>query len=363
MTQLFRTIGWGFYGAASWTWCIGLFLPTILMQWFGWNGFLLIAIPNVIGATLMGLLLGSPSASRRFCSKHPQAIKWFVSTTIAFHLVFLSIVAIWITPVDMRSTWNWLLFPITALILGQLLSFAPRSWWPLLGTIAVACGGVVIAMNCCQTEPASWSGTRPPIDLLWLAPIFSIGFLLCPWLDAPFHRVRQETQGPLGFLVLGTGFLFMLFVTASYWWLGEGLATPIVLAWMFGQATFTIAANLKELRDLLPGIKTAVPLPGGEATVIAAVCIAGLLAIETWAQAEDLYLRWLAVYGLFFPAIVLAWCLRRSPRVSLDGAIRLIILLAVASALGDIGLINGPAWIAGVAAILILFAPRVVGRQ
>jgi len=361
MTQLFRTIGWGLYGAASWTWCIGLFLPTILMQWFGWSGFLLIAIPNVIGATLMGLLLGSPSASRRFCSRHPHAIKWFVTITIAFHLVFLSMVATWIFPAAMRSPWDWVLFPLTALVLGQLLSLAPRSWWPLLGTIALACGGVVVAMNCENAHSAGWSGTRPPIDLLWLAPIFSIGFLLCPWLDAPFHRVRQETEGPLGFLVLGIGFLCMLLVTASYWWLGEGLGTPLVLAWIFGQATFTIAANLRELRDLLPSLKTATDFPV-EAIAIAAVCIAGLFFVETWAEGKDLYLRWLALYGLFFPAILLAWCLRRSPRVTIGGVARLIILLAVASALGDIGLINGPAWIAAVAAILILFTPRVVGR-
>jgi small basic protein len=362
MNQLFRTIGWGLYGAASWTWCIGLFLPTILMQWFGWSGFLLIAIPNVIGATMMGLLLGSPSASRRFCLRHPQAIKWFVSITIAFHLVFLSIVAIWIFPAAIRSSWDWVLFPLTALILGQLLSLVPRSWWPLFGTIAVACGGVVIAMNYTCGDPAEWSATRPPIDLLWLSPIFSIGFLLCPWLDAPFHRVRQETQGPLGFVVLGIGFLCRLCVTASYWWLGEGLGTPLVLAWIFGQATFTIAANIRELRDLLPSLKPTATLPR-EAIAIAVVCIAGLLLVETWAEAKDLYLRWLALYGLFFPAVLLAWCLRRSPRVSIDGAARLIILLAVASVLSNIGLISGPTWIAAVAAILILFTPCVVGRN
>ena len=359
MTHPIRSIGWALYGAASWTWCIGLLLPTILMQWFGWSGFLLIAIPNVIGATAMGLLLGSPGASKAFCQRHPQAIGLFVSLTITFHLLFLSIVAAWIFPSDMVSQWDWVLFPLTALVLGLMLSLAPRSWWPLLGTVAFACGGIVIAMNCGCGEHPGWSGTRPPIDLVWLAPIFIIGFLLCPWLDAPFHRVRQETDGPIAFLVLGAGFLCMLLVTASYWWLGEGMGTTIVLAWIFGQSIFTIGANLRELRSGVFTSNKFVEIPWA-ALGLAAVFIVGLRFLDTWTQTVDLYLRWLALYGLLFPAIVLAWCLRRSPRVTAGGVVRLLILLAIASLLGEIGLIQGPAWVAAVAAILILFTPQVV---
>lgn len=362
MHHPFRTIGWGLYGAASWTWCIGLFLPTILMQWFGWSGFLLIAIPNVLGATLMGLLLGSPSASRSFCTRHPQAIGLFVSLTIAFHLVFLSIIAAWVFPPDMIGPWDWVLFPLTAIVLGLLLSLAPRSWWPLLGTIAFACGGAVVAMNCGSHEQVGWSGTRPPIDLGWLAPIFLIGFLLCPWLDAPFHRVRQETHGPMAFLVLGGGFLCMLFVTASYWWLGSGTGTTVVLVWIFGQSTFTIAANLRELRAGVFASSGFVAMPWA-AIALAALFIIGLRFLDTWTEVVDLYLRWLALYGLLFPAIVLAACLRKSPKITLDGAVRLLMLLAVASILGEIGLIHGPTWIAAIAAVLILFTPWVVGRR
>jgi len=362
MTHPLRTIGWGLYGAASWTWCIGLFLPTILMQWFGWSGFLLIAIPNVLGATAMGLLLGSPNASRAFCQRHARAIGLFVWATIAFHLLFLSIVAVWIFPEGLLGQWDWVLFPLTALVLGLLLSLAPRRWWPVLGTIAFACGGIVIAMNCGSGGPVGFSGTRPPIDLVWLAPIFVIGFLICPWLDAPFHRVRQETNGPVGFLVVGMGFLCMLFVTASYWWLGEATGTNVVLAWIFGQSTFTIAANLREARAGILASHTFIAMPWA-AIAAAAAFIGGMQLLDTWAEAVNLYLRWLALYGLFFPAIVLAWCLRRSPRVRTDRLVRLLILLALASLLGEIGLIHGPVWVAAVAAILILFTPLVVSRQ
>ena len=49
-----RTLGWGLYCASSWTWCIGMFLPIIMLRRFGWPGFLVFAIPNVIGLIAFG---------------------------------------------------------------------------------------------------------------------------------------------------------------------------------------------------------------------------------------------------------------------------------------------------------------------
>jgi hypothetical protein len=96
------------------------------------------------------------------------------------------------------------------------------------------------------------------------------------------------------------------------------------------------------------------------AVAVAAVFIIGLRFVETWDEAQNLYLRWLALYGLVFPAIVLAWCLRGSPKVTPEGLARLIILLVIASVLGDIGLIHGPTWVALLAAAVVLCAPPVI---
>ena len=48
------TAGWGLFCACSWTWCIGMFLPVILIRDLGGAGFLAFAIPNLFGFGLAG---------------------------------------------------------------------------------------------------------------------------------------------------------------------------------------------------------------------------------------------------------------------------------------------------------------------
>ncbi|MDB5302268.1 MAG: hypothetical protein JWO87_3931, partial [Phycisphaerales bacterium] len=43
-------LGWGAFLACSWTWCIGMFLPVLLVRDFGEMGWLVFAAPNVVGA-------------------------------------------------------------------------------------------------------------------------------------------------------------------------------------------------------------------------------------------------------------------------------------------------------------------------
>ena len=63
------TAGWGVYCACSWTWCIGMFLPVILLGRFGWAGFLAFAIPNLIGCVGFGYVFDA-DRSRRFATSH-----------------------------------------------------------------------------------------------------------------------------------------------------------------------------------------------------------------------------------------------------------------------------------------------------
>ena len=361
MPHALRSIGWSLYAASSWTWCIGLFLPAILLQWFGWPGFLMIAIPNCIGAAAMGLFLGSPGASRRFCTRHHTAIGSFVGLTIAFHLIFLAIVAHWLSPVDLQLTAGWLVWPVAAMAMAWVVSLMPRPWWPLLGLLAFLSGVVVVFLASGTWSCPGWSGIRPPIDLLWLSPVFVIGFLLCPWLDAPFHRARQETQGSLTFVLLAPLFLCMLLVTASYWPLTEGTATMSVLLWLFGQSVFTIAANLRECR--VGGVAHSNDMGWFWGCIIVAAFGVVLVFNNTWAGAMNLYLGLLAVYGIAFPAIILAWCRRRSPAVTTPRVFRLVVVLLIAGWLGNIGFITGPAWVAVLPAVLVLTTPLFMSRR
>ncbi|MEC8319986.1 MAG: hypothetical protein VX012_01160, partial [Planctomycetota bacterium] len=88
VSRLASTVGWGCYCASSWTWCIGMFLPIILLARFGWPGFWAFLIPNVLGCAAFGYIFDAES-SRRFATDHARAIRWFAAATIAFQVFFL----------------------------------------------------------------------------------------------------------------------------------------------------------------------------------------------------------------------------------------------------------------------------------
>src|SRR4051812_7857378 len=84
-----ETLGWAAYLACSWTWCIGLFLPVLLVREFGVRGWVAFAVPNIIGAALFGWIIRDGDASRRFVGKHRLACEVFSAVTIAFQIVFI----------------------------------------------------------------------------------------------------------------------------------------------------------------------------------------------------------------------------------------------------------------------------------
>ncbi|MBL8762616.1 MAG: hypothetical protein JNL50_15075, partial [Phycisphaerae bacterium] len=84
-----RGLGFGAYLAASWTWCIGMFLPTMLIRDFGGWAFWAFAIPNVVGAAAMGLVLARPGDSERLVAKHWPALSLFSLVTASFQVFFM----------------------------------------------------------------------------------------------------------------------------------------------------------------------------------------------------------------------------------------------------------------------------------
>ncbi|MCH2186203.1 hypothetical protein MK280_10050, partial [Myxococcota bacterium] len=88
-TSAIRVLGWGVYCASSWTWCIGMFLPIILLRLFGWPGFLVFAIPNLVGLVAIGYLCNTERC-RAILREHRPAIRLFSAATVAFQLFFLA---------------------------------------------------------------------------------------------------------------------------------------------------------------------------------------------------------------------------------------------------------------------------------
>src|SRR6187397_1723561 len=81
-------LAWAAFLACSWTWCIGMFLPVLLVRDYGGWGWIVFAVPNVIGAAAMGWILRSGEISRRIVENHRVACLSFSAVTILFHVLF-----------------------------------------------------------------------------------------------------------------------------------------------------------------------------------------------------------------------------------------------------------------------------------
>src|SRR5580692_678947 len=82
-------LGWAAFVACSWTWCIGMYLPVLLIRDFGPAGWFVFAIPNVIGAAAMGWVLNRPDAAANLSRHHWHAAVAFSVVTILFHAFFV----------------------------------------------------------------------------------------------------------------------------------------------------------------------------------------------------------------------------------------------------------------------------------
>ena len=208
-------IGWGAFLASSWTWCIGMFLPVLMLRDYGAWGWFVFAVPNVIGAAAMGWVLRDRDASVAMQSAHLPACRWFSLVTVAFHAFF----AIALVPRligDNFVTLAVVMVPLVAVLWGPQGRRAT-----LAGALALAVSVLaLLAILVLQGLPELPPPRAQRLDLLWLAPVSAFGFLLAPYLDLTFHRARQSSTRAGGRTAFGVGFgvffLLMIIFTALY---------------------------------------------------------------------------------------------------------------------------------------------------
>jgi hypothetical protein len=308
------TIAWGAFLGVSWTWCIGMFLPVLLMRDYGPAAWWVFAVPNVVGAAAMGWTLSRQGDSEAMTAAHRFACATFSIVTIAFHLLFLSLV-VELAPLPTLiaiggafaiivtlGAWRRKLDLLTALLV-----------W-LLSVMLL----VVIFRNRSQGESAA------PLfgvgQLAYLTPVTLFGFLLCPYLDLTFHRARQAlhpTASRVAFTI-GFGGFFLAMIVGTYFYapalanllsgntaklVGTTVAAAIALH-AGTQAAFKLWVHGREVRTftrwgLLP-------------IVLAAAIVGGLYPVfgrnsteEGMSLFEGSYRVFMAFYGLVFPAY--AW--------------------------------------------------------
>jgi hypothetical protein len=315
-----RTVGWAAFLGASWTWCIGMFLPVLLVRDYGLWAWVAFAVPNVLGAAAMGWVVRDADESLRLVTKHLPAVVAFSLITVAFHVFFLVAIA---APIVQ----SWFVVPIAALamLLAWLLAFQVRGGWLIAaaGALAVSIVAfVVLAVKGALAMPAQ-QGQLPAINILWLAPVMIFGFALCPYLDITFHRARQALSPRDGRVAFGVGFgvlfFLMIILTLLYAPLAimrfvPGMLPPATLAvWLIGihmavQAGFTVAAHVR-----YAGRRFA-EIPVEHATVLILLTLGLLIGAfilvgrdvtyHGISGAELTYRLFMAFYGLAFPAYV-----------------------------------------------------------
>ena len=292
-----------------------MYLPVLLVRDFGWWAFAVFAVPNAIGAGVMGRVVGSPGRSERIVREHRAACAAFSAVTVAFQMFFW----IWLT-LSMGETWKIAVgvvaLGIVAIIATErrtriILAVAMALWCVSVGamTVYVARGG----FGAGAALPAD-----PDADLLWLAPVIVFGFALCPYLDLTFHRARQSLDEPAGTraFALGFGVLFpvMIGFTLLY---AAGMAGPrpglrsapmaaavAVAAHIWLQLAFTVGVHVHEIGAAVP--RTPARL------LLGALVIGTGVGLWSWVApayrdmptAEVVYRCFMGFYGLVFPAYV-----------------------------------------------------------
>ncbi len=319
--SIVRTLVWGAFLASSWTWCIGMFLPALLIRDYGLWSFALFATPNVIGAALFGVVLRRPATQGRFIARHRRACMAFSWATIAFHVFFLAWLARGVIP-SAHLVVVVLIVAIVLLAPGRARS--ARAW---IGTFAfVLSVGLLLALiQRLEPAPASlWatSGSQG-IALALMSPLVIIGFALCPYLDLTFHLARSEATGAPGTraFIIGFGVMFFAMIV------GTAFYAPVIIGWLGGsQPTGSVAALLAihivvqagvtlGLHGRALGEAGAWASPSARGTTVGVCVLTGLVAIigsgagsglvENMTAPEVVYRLFIGFYGLIFPAYVL----------------------------------------------------------
>lgn len=341
-------LGWAIFLGMSWTWCIGMFLPVILVREFGNLGWLVFAIPNVIGAAAMGWVITSPQASLALVQRHRGACVAFSLITIAFHLFF----AEWFIGHRLLNA-AWGVGVWAAAYVFFFLGYEGR--WDRLTSALMLLISLVLAavlLNSIFTDPLldgialDRPGFLPARSSGGLAMACVFGFGLCPYLDLTFHRARQalSPSGAKFAFGMGFGLFFGAMIVLSLLYarpLGIALRSgrwPLPEAFRFAiglhlilQSGLTIALHLREM----PKIRKAWHV------AVVAVVIALPLLIGSWASrmphrfnmdaGEMVYRLFMAFYGLVFPAYAWIVMLPRKRPISMTLGLGLTALAVLAA--------------------------------
>ncbi|MBL8990243.1 MAG: hypothetical protein JNJ48_01545 [Phycisphaerae bacterium] len=337
------TLGWSAYLACSWTWCIGMFLPIILVRDYGAWAFAAFAVPNVLGAAATAWFVGGPDRAGAFLARHAGAIRAFSAVTIAFQVYF----ACWLVSVAAPDQPMARAAPALLLLPAVVRGVSDRATRTVAMVLWAASAATLAAyLSTVGTPPLAFD--RPPESGLWpIAASCLFGFALCPYLDATFLRVCRDSHEPRTAFGIGFGVLFFAMIGGTLLYLPaltdfralrDNQASTVLLLvialHILPQLLFTIGVHAGESRRAA----AAPPATWAPAVAVLAICATPLFdphaLVGTLTLGEAVYRGFMGFYGLVFPAYVaLVVCARPAP----GGAPAPIALLLFAAAVAAAG--------------------------
>lgn len=327
-----------------------MYLPLIMIERFGWPGFIAFAVPNVIGCAVFGYVVRNRARSEAMIAQHGGMMTAFSVVTVAYHMFFM----VWLfteligRPAPEGTMARSFLAAVIVFLLGLVLSFLDNRDWLVLAALVYLLSLTTFGMIGIEPlKSIAWQGTDNTRELGWLAPVLVFGFLLCPYLDLTFHRAIQNSPSRHSFAVFGIAFFVMLLLTCAIWFSGNPLLRGAALAHLLAQSVFTVGAHLREVR-VSPVLKDrdwrvlVMVLP----LLAAPLLFIGRLFTNAGDLGDGLYLRFLVFYGLVFPAYVLLFT-RLSGRTLNTNRRRVIIFtLIIVAALPfyEMGFLHDRTW-------------------
>lgn len=344
MNNIFQIVGWASFLACSWTWCIGMFLPVILIRDYGPLSWLMFAVPNVIGAAGMGYILKREEASIEIVNKNKLACTTFSIVTILFQIYFLG----WISIFAPR------MLTIFVYVGFVLLYFLTIKYERLTATL-VWLFSLLCILSALYFVPLGELGifkfvnlTREKDALLSLTPICTFGFLLCPYLDLTFHKVRQLNNHHNSKIIFTLGFaiLFLVMILFTFFYSGPfnsiisglpliqnnipNLFIYVVLLHMFIQIGFTSIVHITSIQSIQ---KRKIILP---VLFIAAIIIYilpkmlnGIHSVLDIDLNEVIYRSFMAFYALIAPSYIFYFIFPKNGKNAPFKGQNLIIWIAV----------------------------------
>lgn len=305
-----------------------MFLPAILVRDMGAWVLAVFAVPNIVGAGLVGWT----DLADRLRRRHGGMVRAFSVVTIAFQAFFASVLISRLGPISGAGVmagfvcvWGVMTLgrsPIrpTQVVFGVSVLAGLVLLWTLGGQFATSVRaetGVVVGGG----EGVA-AGSAGVIALLALAPVVAFGFLLCPPMDATFQHVRLQTRERGGrrtrvAFTLGFGVFFPLLIALT------PVYGPVARGLMLEQGY--IAPGVAALAALVVHLVVQLGATGGLharvqmrsdssmrewvfaalAIGVASCVIARLLPVMFGLSGVELTYRvYMTAYGLVFPAYV-----------------------------------------------------------